>query len=64
MGIEKAGRSVDSESIVDGLNALNVFDLGIDTSLRITPSIHQASNQVWPTRIQNGEYVTLDWDSL
>ncbi|WWE58749.1 ABC transporter substrate-binding protein [Parasalinivibrio latis] len=64
MGIEKAGNSVTSETIVDGLHSLNVFDLGIDTALQITADSHQASNRVWPTQIQDGQYVTLNWDSL
>ncbi|MCL2913895.1 ABC transporter substrate-binding protein [Shewanella corallii] len=64
MGIQNANSVSSPESIVDGLNSLNQFDMGIGVPLSLSEDKHQASDQVWPTRIKNGEYVVLDWSDI
>ncbi len=52
------------ESIVTGLEALGRFDVGLGQELEITASEHQACHRVWPTIMQGGRFVPLDWSGL
>ena len=54
--------SVDRESLVDGLEGLGKFDIGLGVPLSLSKSEHQASHQVWPTIIKNNQFEPLkDW---
>jgi branched-chain amino acid transport system substrate-binding protein len=52
------------ETIVEALEALGQFDIGLGVPLRLGPSEHQACHRVWPTIIHDGKVVPLDWSSL
>ena len=64
----KAVRSIksdiDRESIVNALEDLNSFRIGIDSPLTLSSTTHQACHQVWPTVIQRDRILPLDWKSL
>ncbi|MCG8608971.1 MAG: ABC transporter substrate-binding protein [Pseudomonadales bacterium] len=51
---------IDRESIIDSLEQLAQFDLGLGSSLSLGTGDHQASNTIWPTIIQNGQFVPLN----
>jgi ABC-type branched-subunit amino acid transport system substrate-binding protein len=55
---------VTRESIVDALEALGEFDGGLGVSLRLTADEHQASHRVWPTVLQGGTAVAIDWQTF
>lgn len=55
---------IDRESIVDSLEDLGEFDIGLGTNLDINDSEHQASHQVWPTIIRNGKVIPFNWSDL
>ncbi len=63
-GIKAAGAKVTRESIIDGLESLGTFDVGIGNSLSLSTSEHQANHNIWPTQIQGGKYVPLDWNQM
>jgi len=63
MGLQKAD-SLNRESIIDALESLDSFDLGIGNNLHISANEHQASHTVWPTRMQGRKFVTFDWKDL
>ncbi len=48
-GIQKAGRDVTPESLIDALEQLKQVDIGIGVPLTFGPSEHQASHKVWGT---------------
>lgn len=55
---------ITRESIVDALERLGEFDLGIGEKLLLSPSQHQASHRVWPTVIRQGRLQPLTWNEL
>ncbi|MBF0215136.1 MAG: ABC transporter substrate-binding protein [Magnetococcales bacterium] len=54
----------DREALVNALENLRDFDLGIGTPVRFDKSDHQASHKVWPTRLTQGEFQPLTWSQL
>ena len=66
--LTRALREIDGpltrETIVDALEGLGEFDIGLDEPLKLNTTEHQASHQVWPTIIRNGKVVPLNWAEL
>jgi ABC-type branched-subunit amino acid transport system substrate-binding protein len=54
----------DKEALVDALEGLGEFDLGLGEPLRLGRNEHQASHRVWPTIIHEGRVVPFTWDHL
>ncbi|MBW2108384.1 MAG: ABC transporter substrate-binding protein [Deltaproteobacteria bacterium] len=52
------------EAVVDALEALGEFDLGLGVPLRLGPSQHQACHVVWPTMLKSGKVVPFEWKTL
>ena len=52
------------EKIIDSLEAMGVFDLGLGINLVLDQTKHQACQKVWPTQIEAGRVVPLQWDSI
>ena len=46
------------------LQKIKNYDAGIGVKVNYSPSEHQASHKVWPTRIDNGQYKAFDWSDL
>jgi len=63
-GMAKVEGLLDREALIDGLERLGRFDLGLGTPLRIDPQSHQASHRIWATRIENGRVVSIGWSQL
>jgi len=60
-GLRRAGRKLDAETLVEALEGIKGFDLGIGTSLGFGPSEHQASHKVWGTVLQpDGSYRPIE----
>ena len=55
---------ITHESIVDGLEKLGTFNIGLDDSLHLGPKDHQASHQIWPTILKEGTFVPFDWNDI
>jgi ABC-type branched-subunit amino acid transport system substrate-binding protein len=55
---------VTRESVVDALEALGDFDVGLGVPLRLAPDEHQASHTVWPTVLRAQRIEPLDWSAL
>ena len=62
--LRTVGGPITREAVVDALEKLGEFDLGIGTSLRLGPADHQASHAVWPTVIRDGKITPFDWPAL
>ena len=52
------------EAVVDALEDLGTFDLGLGEPLRLGPQNHQASHRIWPTVIRGGGVVPFEWTEL
>jgi ABC-type branched-subunit amino acid transport system substrate-binding protein len=60
-GLRKTGRELDTEKLVDALEALRGVDLGVGATMSFGMSEHQASHKVWGTVLDaTGAFQTID----
>ena len=52
------------EAVVDALEELNTFDIGLGHPLHLGPEDHQASHRVWPTILRNGRFLPFEWKDI
>ena len=52
------------ESIVDALEGLGKFDIGLGEPLDLGPEEHQACHRVWPTILKNGAFTPFQWKDI
>jgi ABC-type branched-subunit amino acid transport system substrate-binding protein len=52
------------EAIVDALEALGNFDIGLGVTLYLSRKEHQASHRVWPTILRAGQFVPFQWTDI
>lgn len=52
------------EGIINALEGLGTFDLGLGAPLTLGPTEHQASHRIWPTRLENGTFVPFNWKNI
>jgi branched-chain amino acid transport system substrate-binding protein len=55
---------VTREAIVDALEGMGEFDLGLGEKLSFSPSDHQACHHVWPTILRDGQFVPFGWKDV
>jgi ABC-type branched-subunit amino acid transport system substrate-binding protein len=59
--LKRAGPQLDTESLVDSLERLRGFDMGLGTLISFSPSEHQGSHKVWGTELdERGHYLPID----
>jgi branched-chain amino acid transport system substrate-binding protein len=60
-GLKRAGPQPDTEKLVDGLESLRNFDMGLGTLISFNQSEHQGSHKVWGTQLDDhGHYQPFD----
>jgi branched-chain amino acid transport system substrate-binding protein len=60
-GLRRAGPQFDTESLVDTLEGMHDFDMGLGSRVGFGPAEHQAVHKVWGTQLdQNGQYHAVD----
>jgi branched-chain amino acid transport system substrate-binding protein len=60
-GLKRAGSQVDTERLIDNLEAMRNIDLGLGTSLNFGRSEHQASHKIWGTALdETGKYQPIE----
>ena len=64
LALRNATPPLDREQVVDALEALGSFDVGIGRRLYLSAEDHQASHQVWPTVTRGGRIVPMEWEEL
>jgi branched-chain amino acid transport system substrate-binding protein len=52
------------EGLVDALESLGKFDIGLGETLHLSRSEHQASHRVWATRLKAGQFVPFQWSDV
>src|SRR5690349_12317778 len=59
--LKQTGPQLDTEKLIDNLEAMRNMDLGLGTSLTFGRAEHQASHKIWGTSIdENGKYTALE----
>jgi len=62
--LSKIEGEINREAIINALEGLGEFNLGLGIPLTISQTEHQASHQIWPTIIRKGEIRSFDWNKL
>ncbi len=52
------------EAVVDALEGLGQFDLGLGEPLKLGRQDHQACHHVWPTILQDGAFAPFAWTNI
>jgi ABC-type branched-subunit amino acid transport system substrate-binding protein len=61
--LKQTGPQLDTEKLIDNLEAMRNIDLGLGTPLAFGRSEHQASHKIWGTAIDDsGKYTALELD--
>jgi ABC-type branched-subunit amino acid transport system substrate-binding protein len=61
--LKRAGPRLDTDGVVDALESMHDFDIGLGTTIKFSPNDHQAVHKVWGTAIdENGHYQPIDMD--
>jgi branched-chain amino acid transport system substrate-binding protein len=64
LALAKIQGSPTREAVVDALEGLGQFDLGLGEPLHLSRTEHQASHRVWPTLLKEGRFVPFQWSDL
>ncbi len=59
--LQNSSPPLNREKIIQALEELENFDIGLGISLLLSPEEHQASHQVWLTQLQQGRFIPFDW---
>jgi branched-chain amino acid transport system substrate-binding protein len=64
LALEKIKGPPTREGVVDALEGLNQFDIGLGEQLFLSRTEHQASHRVWPTILKEGRFVPFQWTDI
>jgi branched-chain amino acid transport system substrate-binding protein len=60
-GLKRAGPQLDTEKLVEALETVRDFDMGLGALISFGPTEHQGSHKVWGTQLnENGRYQAID----
>lgn len=62
--LESTQAPMTQEAVVDALERLGEFDMGLGERLRLNSAEHQACHRVWPTILHGGKAHPFDWRDL
>ncbi|MGD9690043.1 MAG: ABC transporter substrate-binding protein [Phycisphaerales bacterium] len=63
-GIERIKGAITREAVVDALENLGEFDIGLGERLVLSGKRHQACERVWPTVLRSGRAEAMAWEEL
>jgi ABC-type branched-subunit amino acid transport system substrate-binding protein len=64
LALDKIAGSPTRETIIDALEGLGQFDVGLGEPLNLSPTEHQASHRIWPTILKDGAFVPFEWTDI
>ena len=64
LALGKIEGPITRDAIVDALDGLGTFDIGLGGPLFLAPMEHQASHRVWATILRGGKFVPFDWTGI
>src|SRR6266446_1635732 len=60
-GLKRAGQQLDTEKVVEALETVRDFDMGLGAPISFGPTEHQGSHKVWGTQLNEyGRYQAID----
>ena len=60
-GLKRAGPQFDTEKLVEALETVRDFDMGLGAPISFGPTEHQGSHKVWGTQLtESGRYQAID----
>jgi ABC-type branched-subunit amino acid transport system substrate-binding protein len=60
-GLKRADRQLDTEKLVEALETVRDFDMGLGAPISFGPTEHQGLHKVWGTQLnQYGRYQSVD----
>lgn len=62
--LRRAEDPLTRESIIDAVENIEDLDIGLGSTISYSSRNHQASRTVWPTMIQDGQFVEINWSDL
>ena len=62
--LEKIKGLPNRESVIEALDGLNSFDMGLGKPLHLSAKRHQASHRIWPTVLKKGKFVPFEWKDI
>src|SRR4029078_4403411 len=62
--MEKTEGAPTRDSLVDALDGLGEFDIGLGQALKLSRDQHQACHHVWATMLSEGKVAPINWDDL
>ena len=62
--LDRISIPVTPESIVQAMEGLGEFDIGLGEPLKLSADRHQASMRVWPTVLRGGAPHPMKWEEL
>ena len=63
-GLERIPTRPNREGIIDALEGLGHFDLGLGEPLQLGPRNHQACHRLWLTVLREGAFVPFPWEEV
>ncbi len=64
LGLHKTHGTITRDRLIEGLEALGTFDIGLGHPLTLDADHHQACDRVWPTIVRRGQVVPFEWQEL
>ena len=64
LALVKIQGSPTREAIVDALEGLGTFDIGLREPLYLSRTEHQACHRIWPTILKGGRFVPFKWSDI
>lgn len=62
--IRRESGPLTRETIIDRIEQLGAFDIGLGQTLNISSTSHQCSHSVWPTILRGNRFEPLEWMDL
>ena len=60
-GLKRVGPQLDTEKLVEALETVRDFDMGLGALIGFGPTEHQGSHKVWGTQLNEyGRYQAID----
>jgi branched-chain amino acid transport system substrate-binding protein len=64
-GLKRAGRDLAREKLIDAIEGIHQFALGIASALDYSPTNHQGLQQVYFTQVRDGRFALLtNWEQI
>ena len=64
MALQSLKDKPDRENIIDAIEGLGDFDIGLGIPLKLNNHRNQASDMVWPTILNSGKFTSFLWSDL